>query len=164
MNCEICGNDLPEKPLKVKIDGVVMSVCQDCSKFGKIQKEPPKPKTIKNTIKKSNKPQKQIKNRYRPRDEPVEELVEDYNIVIRKARESKNWSREDLAEKIYEKASVINRIESGKMTPDIKLTKKLENKLNIKLLEKFDDLDLEEFKTKSSDDFTLGDLVKIKKK
>ncbi|WP_409200895.1 multiprotein bridging factor aMBF1 [Methanobrevibacter sp. DSM 116169] len=162
MNCEICGKELSETPLKAKIDGVVMSVCKDCSKFGKIQKEPPKPK-YKKTASKSQK-SSQKPNKYRSRDEPAEELVDDYETIIRKARESKKWSREELAEKLYEKASVVNRVESGKMTPDTKLIKKLEKVLNIKLLEKYDDLDIEEYRRKPSDGFTLGDMIKIKKK
>ena len=43
-----------------------------------------------------------------------------------------------MGKKINERVSVINRIESGKMTPDTKLTRKLEKALNIKLLEKVD--------------------------
>ena len=161
MNCEICGKSLPERHLKAKIDGTIMAVCENCSKFGTIQKEPKKPRTFAN--KKQNNTQRKSSN-YRPRDEIVDELVEDFNVLIRKAREKKVWSREKLAEEIYEKTSVINRIESGKMIPDTKLTKKLEKTLNIKLLEKFDDMDLEEFKNKPSDGFTLGSIVKIKKK
>ena len=97
-------------------------------------------------------------------DEPTEELIEDYESIIRQARESKELSREKLAEKIYEKVSVINRIESGKMVPDIKLAKKLEKALNISLIEKISDMDLEDFKNRTSGGPTLGDIVKIKRK
>lgn len=159
MNCEICGKELSDNPLKVKIDGSIMAVCDECSKYGKIQKEPPKPKFKKSTPKSKN-----SKSKQRFRDEPIDELIEDYNKKIREVRESKKWSREELAEKINEKASVVTRIETGKMIPDNKLIKKLEKQLNIVLLEKYDDMDLEQFKSKSSDGFTLGDLVKIKKK
>lgn len=163
MNCEICGKELGEHhTLKVKIDGTLMTVCENCSKFGTIQKEPPKPKKPVNKIQ-NNAPRRPPSN-YRRRDDLVDELVEDYNILIRESREKKNWSREKLAAEIYEKASVVNRIESGKMTPDTKLIKKLEKTLNIKLLEKYDDMGLEDFKNKSSTGFTLGDMVKIKRK
>ena len=67
--------------------------------------------------------------------------MEDFNTIVRKARESRGWTREELGAKIYEKVSVINRIESGKMEPDIKLAKKLEKTLNITLIEKYDDVD-----------------------
>ena len=68
--------------------------------------------------------------------EPTHEVIEDYHKVIRDAREKKGWSREDLGEHIYEKVSVINRLESGKMVPDLKLARKLEKSLKITLLEK----------------------------
>lgn len=160
MNCEICGKPISDNPTRTKIDGSVMAVCEDCAKFGRIQKAPPKPK-FRNTKKTSSKKSKNYSSR---RDEPKDELIEDYNMIIRKAREAKKWSREKLGQEIYEKVSVINRIESGKMIPDTKLTKKLEKKLNITLVEKIDDIDLNSFKGKSSDEFTLADIVKIKRK
>ena len=162
MECEICGKPVPEhNPIRAKIEGSVMVVCKECSKLGKIQKAPPKPKYVQQ----KNKKQKATpKRNYSRQDEPSEELIENYNDEIRKARESKNWSREDLGKKINERVSVINRIESGKMTPDIKLTKKLEKALNIKLLEKVNNVDLNQFINSSSGERTLGNIMKIKRK
>ena len=168
MECEICGKTIPENnPIRAKIEGSVMIVCKDCSKLGTIQKEPPKPKFVKQTKKnkKTNKQKNQIKNKkYSNRDEPQEELIEDFEIEIRKAREKKDWSREDLGRKINERVSVITRIETGKMTPDTKLTKKLEKALSIKLLEKINSVDLNQFIDNSSSERTLGNIVKIKRK
>ena len=170
MRCEICGQSIEEgKSKRTKIDGSIMEVCEDCSKFGVMQKQAPKAKIIPSKGKESSVANGTNRHRRSPRpmyslDEPTEELVEDFEIMVRKARESKGLSREELGEKIYEKVSVINRIESGKMVPDIKLAKKLEKSLNITLIEKISDLDLENFKNKSSGGPTLGDIVKIKKK
>ena len=93
-----------------------------------------------------------------------EDIFEDYNVIIRKARESKGWTREELGAKIYEKVSVINRIESGKMEPDIKLAKKFEKTLGINLIEKYDEMDLESFKSSAAGPNTLGSVVKIKRR
>ena len=169
MRCEICGQPIEEgKSKKTKIDGSIMEVCSDCSKFGIIQKEPPKPKNILNKSKGSGINRTEKKTRTpRPMyslDEPTEELVEDFQSIVREGREKKGFSREELGEKIYEKVSVINRIESGKMVPDIKLAKKLERILNITLIEKIADMELEDFKNISSGGPTRGDIVKIKKK
>lgn len=139
-----------------------MVVCKECSKLGTIQKAPPKPKFRQQP---KGKKQNTTRNRnYSRRDEPTEELVEDFAIEIRKARESRNWSREDLGKKINERVSVITRIETGKMTPDTKLTKKLEKALNIKLLEKINTVDLNQFVNSSSGERTLGNIMKIKRK
>jgi len=168
MRCEICGQPIEEgKSKKTKIDGSVMEVCPECSKFGVVQKQAPKPKFVSSRGKKPGNEVKQPTRTRRPMyslDEPTEELVEDYPSIIRNAREKKGLSREELGEKIYEKLSVINRIESGKMDPDLKLAKKLERTLNITLLEKISDMDLEDFRNRTSGGPTLGDIVKIKKK
>ena len=94
----------------------------------------------------------------------MDELVEDFNVMVRQARESKGWTREELGAKINERVSVINRIESGKMEPDSKLAKKLEKTLNITLIEKYDAMDLESFKSSASGPNTLGSIVKIKRR
>ena len=58
----------------------------------------------------------------------------------------------------------LQGIETGKMEPDLKLAKKLEKTLNIKLIEKYDEMDLESFKSMASGPNTLGSIVKIKRK
>ena len=162
MECEICGKPVSEtNPTRAKIEGSVVVVCKECAKLGTIQKAPPKPKFQQN--KKGKRKNTQPKRNYR-NDEPTDELIEDYNIAVRNAREAKNWSREDLGKKINERVSVINRIESGKMTPDNKLTKKLEKALNITLLENVNDVDLNQFMSNSSGERTLANVMKIKRK
>ena len=164
MECEICGKTVPENnPIRAKIEGSVMVVCKECSKLGTIQKAPPQPRFRQQPKGKKAKNAKQISN-YSRRDEPSEELIEDFELKIRKSRESKNWSREDLAKKINERLSVITRIETGKMTPDTKLTKKIEKALNIKLLEKINNVDLNQFVNTSTGERTLGSIMKIKRK
>jgi putative transcription factor len=83
--------------------------------------------------------------------------------VIREAREKKGWSREDLGEKIYEKVSVIHRLESGKMVPDLKLARKLEKTLKVTLLEKTEEAQLDDLKGSNMRKATIGDIARIKK-
>ncbi|AMK15508.1 multiprotein bridging factor aMBF1 [Methanobrevibacter olleyae] len=170
MNCEICGKPMEGKPIRTKIDGSVLEVCKECSKFGRVQKDTALERKFTSRNKKAkkqnqNKPQGSRGNiQRRPREEAIDELAEDYSSIIRKARESRGWTREELGAKIYEKVSVINRIESGKMEPDLKLAKKFEKTLNIALIEKYDAMDLESFKSSASGPNTLGSVVKIKRK
>jgi putative transcription factor len=157
MRCEICGKKLVEEPLKTKVDGSIMLTCKECSKFGKIQREPPKPK-------RPGAPRGSIATRrvQRPR-EPVEEVVENVKDIVREAREKKGWSREELGEKIYEKASVVTRIESGKMVPDLKLARKIEKLMNVILVEKNDDVSADEMAHSKIRGATIGDIALIKK-
>ena len=90
-------------------------------------------------------------------------MIEDYNKVIRESREKRGWSREKLAEKIYEKVSVINRIESGRMIPDMKLSRKLEKMLDIHILEKTDETIDEEVSSRDVREATIGDIARIKR-
>ncbi len=151
MRCEICGKKVVGKPIRVKIDNSIMQTCNECSKFGKIQKEP----------------RRAVKPRTSPRRprvrEPSYEVSEDFNTLIRMAREKKEWSREDLAKKLYEKASVISRIESGKMIPDIKLARKIEKILSIKILDKIEDEQPEDTVTSRRGGATIGDIALIKR-
>ena len=169
MECEICGKPIEGKPIRTKIDGSVLEVCKECSKYGRVQRDTPLERQFvsrnkKGNPQKKNKPQSKQNLQRMRRDEPMDELVEDFNIIVRKARESRGWTREELGAKIYEKVSVINRIESGKMEPDVKLAKKLEKTLNITLIEKYDDMDLDAFKSAASGPNTLGSIVKIKRR
>ena len=157
MRCEICGKKLVEEPLKTKVDGSIMLTCKECSKFGKVQREPPKPKRP--GAPRGGKVTKRIQ---RP-IEPVEEVVENYNEIVRQAREKKGWSREELGEKIYEKASVVNRIESGKMVPDLKLARKIEKIMHVVLIEKSDDISADETGHSKVRGATIGDIARIKR-
>jgi len=150
MRCEICGKKIVGKPVKTKIESSTMLTCNECAKFGKIQREPPKPR--------------KSPARRRPKyKEPSQEILEDYSAIIRQAREKNGWSREDLAEKVYEKSSVINRLESGKMMPDIKLARKLESILDIKLIEKVEDIKSEDLGPSTQRGATIGDIARIKR-
>lgn len=160
MQCEICGSEAGKKPINIKLDGSMMKACEKCSKYGKIQKEAPEAvaKRAKNIVNPTR--NQAYISKY---NEPKDDLVEDYNILIREKREKMKLSREELGKQIYEKVSVINRVESGKMVPDIKLVRKIEKALNIDLVELLEDGDFE-YHSKNLRKATLGDLVKIKKK
>ena len=91
-----------------------------------------------------------------------EDIISDYSPVIRKAREERGWTQEELALKIKVKASLIRKVERGEILPEDSLRKKLENALGIKLTERVSNDIMEDsgmFKGT-----TLGDIVKIKRK
>jgi putative transcription factor len=118
VDCEICGQN--EATSRAKIDGVILSVCADCSKTGKIVEEP---KAQQRTVPLSSKPR-------------AEELVvSDFAKIISQARQGLGLKQEEFANKINEKLSTIGALESGKREPDLKLAKKLERFFGIKLIE-----------------------------
>ena len=155
MRCEICGKKVIGKPIRTKIDNSIMLTCNDCSKFGKVQREPPQPQ-------RPGRAPAGRRRSYRSQ-EPTQEVVEDFHKLIREAREKKGWSREELGEKIYEKVSEINRLESGKMVPDLKLARKMEKILKITLLEKTDQAQMDDLNAAHMRKATIGDIARIKK-
>lgn len=162
MNCEICGTEIKGQPFKTKIDNSVMITCKECSKYGKVQKQP-RPSNNKKIGNKPTNTRKNNKYYSKKHQEPEYELVEDYNKLIRQAREKQNITQKKLGEKIYERESVIAHIESGKMVPDTKLAHKLEKILNIKIIEQ---VSTDENNYENSGNFrgtTIGDIVRIKK-
>ncbi|MEM3564990.1 MAG: multiprotein-bridging factor 1 family protein, partial [Candidatus Jordarchaeaceae archaeon] len=92
------------------------------------------------------------------------DLVEDYAYKIRRAREGKGLSHEELAKKINERVTIIKKIETGKMQPSLALVKKLEKELQINLTEKSDSKIMTTTSKDQSKELTLGDIIKIKKK
>ncbi|MEN3048474.1 MAG: helix-turn-helix domain-containing protein [Candidatus Caldarchaeales archaeon] len=88
------------------------------------------------------------------------ELVEDYGEVVRRAREAKFLTREQLAELVGEKASTIRRIENGELRPSMEMARKLEKVLKVKLLVESTDEVLEKALRKASKQVpTLGDML-----
>lgn len=151
MNCEVCGRSI-DRAVKAEIEGVVMKVCTRCARFGTIKKShPPKAR--------AGMPKGFTGGPTRKTKEKVLECVDDYNDLIRTAREKKGMKREDLGRAMNEKVSVIARLESGTMVPDIKLAKKIENALGIKILEVREDEKVSS-SASSSGELTIGDLIK----
>lgn len=92
---------------------------------------------------------------------PKEELVSDFSQRIRKAREARTWTQEELGKKLNEKKSVITHLETGAIRPDDKLIGKLEHHLNIKLKEKAQEVAVRQ--KRASKPLTLGDLIALEK-
>ncbi len=119
------------KPNKIMVDGSILEVCNSCANLGEEVKEisrsklKPRPKTMTPRLKTMTYPQKI--------DLEEMEIVPDYALTIKRAREKMGLSQDDLARRVNEKASVISLIESSKMKPSILIGQKLERALKIDL-------------------------------
>ena len=177
MLCEMCGTERGRlRP--VEVEGVTMQLCSDCAKFGTEKAhEAPKhsvgspqagvrsggadggwsvPGMARPRRSGSGKPKKDALSH-----EELE-LVEDYPVRIRKARETLGISQEDLGKKMNEKKSVIAKLEGGTFRPDNKLIGKLERTLGIRLREKVEEVSI---KTKDlGGPMTLGHYIKYEEK
>ncbi|MEA3255406.1 MAG: multiprotein bridging factor aMBF1 [Candidatus Altiarchaeota archaeon] len=156
MQCEICGKYIREGK-RVEVEGSIIVTCEGCCSCGKVVGE------VKKEVKKEV---KQVE----PLREDVnfeigsEGLIEDYAGVIREAREKRGMKQKDLAASINEPISLIHRIESGRLKPSNVITRKIQGKLRVKLLEKSSDLGNQEVETSALKELTLGDLVVVRKR
>ncbi len=146
MNCEICEKRASDL-VKIRLEGATMNVCESCAKLGERISAPPvfAPKR-----------EKEI-------EFSKEDIVVHYASLVKSAREKKGWTQEQLAREILEKEFLIQRIEQGRMQPTIILAKKLQRALGIQLITMVEQEKVEAGKPHNSA-FTLGDLIKVKKK
>jgi putative transcription factor len=137
MICELCGNDT-DRLFTVQIESTVLKVCKDCSKFGNQAKaggkEPANKLVIENRLQNREKRMK-TKDVYEQQEETIELMV-DYPKKIKDTREALGWKQEELATKMGEKLSIINKLERGDMRPDDALIHKVEKTLGIKITER----------------------------
>jgi putative transcription factor len=159
--CEICGKQTTMLRV-VLVEGSELNACPDCAKFG--VERSPKPKATSAPVHISEAMERREK-RTQTRDvlqDGAEELVADFHIRIRKAREKLLWTPEDLGKKINEKKSVILKLEAGQMRPDDSLIRKLERMLNIKLKERPTLASAPRSAVQRG--LTLGDFIRVEKK
>ena len=140
----MCGST--GKMFRAEVEGAILTLCDKCSKFGKVLGVISKPVEAKPKI-----------------EEPeVTELIsEDFTKKIREKREALGLTQKDFAKKLNEKESVIHKLESGSFRPSFGLIKKLERFLKTKLTEEYEEKH-ETQKHVKSEGFTIGDLIKKK--
>ena len=142
--CEICGEHSATG--KAIVDGIKLNVCEKCTKFGKEVTTPTRQTYTNNNLASSFSFSK-------------EDILPNYNKIIRKAREKKRLSFSELAKLLNEKQNVLENVEKGKMLPDQKLQKKLEKFFDIKLTGIISDVQTKHLGLPKA---TLGDIANIK--
>ncbi|MEM2320842.1 MAG: multiprotein bridging factor aMBF1 [Candidatus Bathyarchaeia archaeon] len=167
MQCDVCGREIIGRPYRVIIEGAKVITCVECAKLGsgywtpedetRLRRAPSSlPRSIKLTA--SSKLPQQV-------SQVDFEIIEGFGSVIKRAREKLGLTPEDLGKIVGEKESVIKKIESEKIVPDVRLAVKLERALKIKLLIRQPETDLDRLvgtSIKGKRSVTLGEVVQIK--
>jgi len=146
-SCEICGKRF-DNLNKAVVEGVMIDVCSGCSKFGKVI-------AIRKPL---IEPERFIQVKAK---EDIEDIVNNYHEIIRKARERKGLKQEELAKNVAEKESVIHKIETGSLRPSFVVARKLEQFLGVKLIEIIEEKKDVNLNLKDNS-LTIGDILKIK--
>jgi len=134
MDCEICGKEIGKLRQSV-VDGNTLFVCEDCSSFGKEKAIKESGETLQRPA-----PQKAIlPPNFREKEFDLGlEIVDDFGKIVRKAREAKGLTTKELAMKIFEKESLLHRIENQAIKPSDEMIKKLGKQLGIQLKKKIE--------------------------
>jgi len=148
VKCEMCGKEAPV--VAAEIEGVELKVCPVCAKFGKIvpnyRRDFHRPAKIEQVV-------------------PEYKVVNDFSSLLRNARNSRNLSQEDFAKMLNERESALAKWEQGSLNPDIDVARKIGKILSINLIEKDENTAVKpEVKAGKSDEFTLGDFIKVRKR
>jgi len=133
MECEICGKQTGEVK-QIDLDGSTLIVCVECASYGKeVESGSSMRETARPIV-----PVRPIRPS-RFNEEKLDlglEIVPDFGKRIRKAREAKELTTKQLAMKIFEKESLLNRIENQSIKPSDALIEKLQKELGIELKKK----------------------------
>ncbi len=145
MQCEMCGSNAG-RLLKADIEGSVMNVCSSCARFGKLIKAPPVY-------------EKRIERKREPDKKPVEIIVANFSSLIKNKRERLGLKQEQLAKKLAERESIIQKLETGQFVPGVELARKIEKILRLRLIEEYKADMAEQPKAMKGSAMTLGDFV-----
>ena len=167
MNCEICGREITGQAFKVKVEGAKMLVCEKCQRLGQPYVEETLPRQLRPatrpvTLAPSTATQTRRRTAGLPKEVDELDLAEDYPDLVRSQRMKIGISQEELAKRVKEKLSVIQKIETGKIDPDMRLCRELEHELKVKLLVPRKEAAVP--KTTEHSGVTLGDIIRVKGK
>jgi len=135
---------------RTEVEGTIMNVCSGCTEFGKVLG--PVRTAVKQAKKQAPEPV--------ARSEMVQVISEDYAKRISAARQRKGKTQKEFATLIKEKESVIQKLEQGQFEPSLRLARKLENHLRIKLVEQHEEKP-QKFRSEKTQ-LTIGDMIELK--
>jgi putative transcription factor len=165
----MCGAEKPSLTT-TKVEGAELELCDECSEFGtEVKTQSSSSTSTKYSTSSDSSGSESASSssgggsstRRHDLFDEMEEVANDYDDRIRKAREEREISQEDLAQQLNEKASLIRKLEGGGVLPSDEVQQKLESELDISLSAGSDEEDAE-WSGGSSTTTTLGDVVKRK--
>ena len=165
MNCDICGRQIEGQSFKVIVEGAKMLVCNRCQRLGEPYQEetpPPQRPFAVGPVRAPRPPMPPRKPSALPKEVQELEVSDNFSEIIRKRRTKLGLSQDELAKRINQKLSLIQKIETGSFIPDTRLCRLLEHELKVKLLVPLKEEELP--KNPAPSEVTLGDIVKIKGK
>ncbi len=135
MECEMCGKTIATR--RHDVSGTVMNLGTCCTKYG-TPLDAPAPAGSKAAVTQNLEKRATRMTSRNVYEQDTMDLVSDFGARIRKAREAKGWTLEQLGNKVSARVPQLHKIEAGGLRPSDDLTKRFERDLGITLLEKVD--------------------------
>jgi putative transcription factor len=165
--------DIPSEGIMIEVDGAKLFVCERCKRFGtEVKKQirkrdiPPTKTVTRISLKTPNVERPKLRREGIGKVEMQYELVDDYPQQIRHARESSSLTQSEFAQKIGERLSIVQKLETGKIRPSDAIIEKINRILRINLRTAVEE-DLPSYHhQKPNLELTIGDMAKsvVKKK
>jgi len=146
----MCGKEA--QLVSADVEGVELKVCSSCAKYGLVKNN--------SGAAYSN---SSVKLKPVKKEGPQFKVVEAYSSLIRSAREKRGMTQEDFAKFLNERASIVAKWEQGSLHPSLDVAQRIGRVLGMNLVEKEEAGEVEIKKSKS-DEFTLADFVKVRKR
>ena len=140
MQCEICGKEAAHTAT-IELDGIELTVCGECAGFGVRKEESVEHGSGSLWGQGQQKQNAHFAHKVRQpavpssaeMEQSAPELAENLGAIVSRARERKGLTIKELSEKVFEKESVLHKIEQGRFSPDARLRTRLEAFLGIGL-------------------------------
>ena len=108
--CDLCGKD--DTLVYASIEGTQLNVCKSCAAYGKvIQRARPAAAPLRRTAPKV------------PEKETIQSIREDYHSIIKNKREELGLKQKELAVKLAERESLIQKIDTEQYVPSIEMAR-----------------------------------------
>lgn len=153
--CDLCGKD--NAPTKARIEGTLLQVCTACAAFGEIVQTGQK---LEVRGRKSTDPKLPTID-HRPITSDLRMITPDYAQKIKTAREKEGLKQEEVAQRINEKVTLIQKVEAG-TPPSIPLAQKLEQFFKIQIIIPYTEERVQK-ETEKTSELTIGDILSTKK-
>lgn len=158
----------------IEVDGAKLMVCERCRRFGtEVKKQAKKSivlpaKPVPKAPPRVAKPSRPGPAREKAKITVILEydLVDDYPQQIRSARESSKLTQSELAQRIGERLSIVQKLETGKIRPSDVIIEKIDRVLRINLRAPVEEDVASHHYQKPDLELTIGDIAKpsIRKK
>ncbi len=153
-DCEMCGVG-SIKLSDAIIEGTLLKVCKRCGGYGDVIGIEPQPN-------RSEKPMQRVPRKIFVEDS-VNFVIEGAGKIVKNAREKRDLKQAQFAGMIGVKESMVHKIETSMMKPDLSTAKKIERILDVKIVENYEDPEKGVQLNLNDGDLTVGDLIKFKK-